>query len=336
MRKEHRNLFLSKRLRRSLCFAILSLAEMERHEILTMGFVMNRPPLCRASRTDVLLEASRRDVLEITTTSIAGVLLCFPPSPAVATEQAPPPPSTKKPFASLESLLPAARVNWTIDRAVQVTSQLMVDDDAKSSSSWNELKLLLLSPRNYTTSNLPPLPERPAKEYLDTYDRNRQQLPLLAKPGAMLVQSGEIDTWKRLKRQERRREEEDEIRAALNVYTTSLNYRSDSYLLNVESSERSQMIRQDRLPNIKEVVQSDMGLRYLYRNELLTAMQEVRAELEYQLSQKEENTEPFQMADLLQLLKQSQAACNQWFGLIDEKDVKEAMLVVEDEQKSKP
>jgi hypothetical protein len=168
---------------------------------------------------------------------------------------------------------------------------------------------------------------------LETYERNRQQLNLLEQPGALLVQAGEISAWKRLKRQERRKEEQDEIRAALNIYTTSLNYRSDAYMLNVSPSERSQMVRQDRLPDIKQVIQSDMGLRYLYRNDLLTAMQEVRAELDYQMSQ---DGESFEVGDLSQLLKRAQSACNQWFSFIDEADVKEAIIVVEKEEKTRP
>lgn len=139
------------------------------------------------------------------------------------------------------------------------------------------------------------------------------------------MQSGEISAWKRLKRQEYRAEQRDEIRAALNLYTSALNYNAESYLLNVPSAERKQMIRQDRLPDIKQVIQSDMGLRYLYRNELLTAMQQVRDEVDYQLSQPA--TARTKM-DLVPLLESSQSACNEWFSLIDPVDVADAMKAV--------
>ena len=85
----------------------------------------------------------------------------------------------------------------------------------------------------------------PAKAYLDTYDENRKSLPLAFQPGALLVQNGEIDSWRRLKRQEAAKESEDEIRAALNTYTQALTYRADAYLLTVSSQERSKMVRED-------------------------------------------------------------------------------------------
>jgi hypothetical protein len=286
------------------------------------GFLM---PHRTFHRDVMVMEVSRRDMLNVA--SSFGLLIA---SPALSAADEDAPHNTndvKKPFASLENLLPAARVKWTIDQAVQIAAKV---DDKIDSSSWVELQRLLLEPRNYTQQRkLPPIPDRPAKEYLDTYQKNREQLNVLAQPGALLVQSGEIAAWKRLKRQERRDEEADEIRAALNVYTSALNYRSDAYMLNVPPLERSQMIRQDRLPDVTQVIQSDMGMRYLVRNELLTTMQEVRAELEYQLKHQDEEQS---LQELLVLLKQAQAACDQWFRFIDEQDVRYATLAVEQEQ----
>jgi len=61
----------------------------------------------------------------------------------------------------------------------------------------------------------------------------------------------------------------------------------------------------------------------LYRNELLTVMEQARSELDYQLSLSQASTE-----DLLPLLRQAQDACNQWFAFIDERDVEEAIAAV--------
>eukprot|EP00586_Coscinodiscus_wailesii_P016504 CAMPEP_0172496998 /NCGR_PEP_ID=MMETSP1066-20121228/94736_1 /TAXON_ID=671091 /ORGANISM="Coscinodiscus wailesii, Strain CCMP2513" /LENGTH=291 /DNA_ID=CAMNT_0013269567 /DNA_START=188 /DNA_END=1063 /DNA_ORIENTATION=+ len=280
---------------------------------------------------------SRRDLLFKIS---CGTTCLSRPFPALADEN----PSIsnndkRRPYAPLEDLLPAARVKWTIDKAFETTAKIIADDNATDVNSLNnrallvgELQMLLLSPRNYTGNReLAPVPKRPAKEYLDAYSKNRQGLNILAQPGARLVQSGEVDAWKRLKNQERRREENDEIRAALNIYTTSLNFRSDAYLLNVSPSERSQMIRQDRLPDIKQVIQSDMGVRYLYRNQILSFMQDVRAELEYQLGERDSGR-LMSFDDLLELLEKAQIACNKWFDLIDERDVVEALRAVENEQ----
>ena len=169
----------------------------------------------------------------------------------------------------------------------------------------------------------------PAQAYLDTYDKNRKNLPLAFQPGALLVQNGEIDSWRRLKRQEAVQESQDEIRAALNTYVQALTYSADAYLLTVSTQERSKMVREDRLPDIKQVIASDMGMRYLYRNQLLTSMSEVKAELEYQLKGGEQAC--IDVSELLPLLLDAQSACDTWFGLIEPEQVQAAMRAVKEE-----
>ena len=273
--------------------------------------------------------SSRRDVFQsvATGTAAAAASLFFPCERAWAALEdesslKAEAPVIKKPFAPVELLLPAARVKWTIDRANQLATA--------SNPDWSQLRSLLLLPQNYTNQQFAQVPTAPAKAYLDTYQRNREQLNILAQPGALLVQSGEIAAWKRLKRQERTLEQQDEIRAAFNLYTGALNYNAESYVLNVPAAERKQMIRQDRLPDIKQVIQSDMGMRYLIRNDLLTTMEEVKAELQFQLEQKEQGAPSKE--ELVALLQKAQAACNQWFSLIEEQDVQEAMEIVKNEK----
>jgi hypothetical protein len=202
-----------------------------------------------------------------------------------------------------------------------------------------ELKTLLLTEHNFTRTAeavLSPIPPRPAQTYLDAYAQNYQQAPWLQKPGAWLVQSGEVDTWKRLKRQEQQQERNDDIRAALNVYTNQLNYDGSKYVWNAPPTERSKRIREDRLPDVTAVIASDMGRRYLYRNDVLTAMQESRYELEYQISQQKQQQQQdapvtVDLTELLRLLTDAKQALNLWFSLIDENDVKAAMDVVDKE-----
>ena len=97
-----------------------------------------------------------------------------------------------------------------------------------------------------------------------------------------------MQTWKQLKKSEKEQESSSEgsasVRAALNAYTDALSFSSASYLLNVDRATQSSMVREDRLPDVKQVITSDMGMRYLYRNQVLTAMDDVKAEFEYQQS----------------------------------------------------
>ena len=60
-------------------------------------------------------------------------------------------------------------------------------------------------------------------------------------------------------------------------------------MLNVDRATRSSMIREDRLPDMKQVITSDMGLRMLHRNQVLTAMDEAKVELEYLLKQRQQH-----------------------------------------------
>lgn len=144
----------------------------------------------------------------------------------------------------------------------------------------------------------------------------------------MLIQSGEIDAWKRLKREEKARESADEVRAAFNYYVSNLNFDSERFVLTGTKEERSKLIREDRIPDVKAVIASDLGVRYLLRNEVLTAWEDARAELRYQMQQSMENVDG---RELLELLVKSRDACQNWFDLIDEEDTAAAMDIVRKE-----
>ena len=230
-------------------------------------------------------------------------------------------PSTKKPFAPIETLLPAVRVKTTIDQAIELTEILLKDStDVKS---IQQLDRLLLQPQSYTRSlKLQGVPEKPADLYLNSYKPMKGDLPLQR----ILIQNGDVRTWKQLKKSEKEKESNSEVRAALNAYTDALTFSSDTYLLNVDKATRSSMVREDRLPDVTQVITSDMGMRYLYRNQVLTAMDDVKAEMEYQLG----NTSK-EWSDLLELLQIAEKALSRWFSLIDPNDVKEAFDVVANE-----
>ena len=97
------------------------------------------------------------------------------------------------------------------------------------------------------------------------------------------------------------------------------------------------MIREDRIPDVKTVIASDMGLRYLLRNDILTACDDARAELNYLLTKKQTDSknadDTVDGQELLDLLLVAQSACSKWFDLIDEKNVQEALLIVSKEDK---
>ena len=251
----------------------------------------------------------------------------------------------KKPFAPLENLLPAIRVKRSIDSAIGLTRSLVIDPSRvgnESSSTTGagttktpiavsqentlmQLESLLLKPTNYVQSGLQlqGVPSKPADLYLKDYQSIKGDLPFQK----ALIQSGDVDAWKRLKRREKKLEGSSSIRTALNAYTNKLSFSGDSYLLNVDRQTKSSMVREDRLPDIKQVITSDMDMRYLYRNQVLTAMDDVKAELEYQLGQSS-----FDGTELLDLLNQAKESMDQWLSLVPPEDVKEALKVIVDEE----
>ena len=271
--------------------------------------------------------SDRRNVLQQITAASVAVITSVNKEPALAVA----------PFAPINALLPATRVKLMIDRAVDIASKLVAagDNVEISHAMLQDLENLLLKPQNFNRGTTPmEVPQQPAKSYLDAYADYRRSVSILEKPGALLVQKGEIDAWKRLKRQERVKEDADEIRAALNYYTSNINFNSDKFILTASKDERSKMIREDRIPDVKTVIASDMGLRYLLRNDILTACDDARAELKYLLTKQTDANASDNIVDgqeLLDLLLVAQSACSKWFDLIDKKNVQEALLIVSKE-----
>lgn len=244
--------------------------------------------------------------------------------------------NTKKPYAPIETLLPAVRVKQTIHEAVQLTKSILRKGEENVHLNKNEpnddimvaqLRKLILEPQNYIQSSLKlqGVPSKPANLYLDSYKGMKGDLPFQT----FLIKNGDVMTWKKLKRKEKEKEQSSEILASLNAYTDNLSFSSEQYLLNVDRKTKSTMIREDRLPDMKQVITSDMGLRYLYRNQVLTAMDDVKAEMEYQTFKRSNNntddTDGADYRELLDLLLVAENALDRWFSLIDPQDVQSAI-----------
>lgn len=236
-----------------------------------------------------------------------------------------------RPYSPNEALLPAIRVKRDVDQAVS-----LLNDDGGTTDRGAVLKKLgsvFLEKRNYLGSlERRGVPKIPSEQYLESYKKMDGDLPLQA----FLIKSGDVRTWRLLKQREKEREDADEVRAALNAYTDDLSFSAESYRLNVDRATRSTMIREDALPDVTRVITSDMGLRYLYRNRILTAMDDVRAEVAYQISSlrrdgdsgaEEEGTK-----ELLNLLAKTQQAFDGWLDLIDPNDVRRAIDTVNAEK----
>jgi hypothetical protein len=116
------------------------------------------------------------------------------------------------------------------------------------------------------------------------------------------------------------------MRAAFNYYTSQLQF-GQAYALTVDRAERSRFIRKyEELPDVTADVTSDLDLPDLYRNRVLTAMDDAKDELMYQMKMK---TEELDLEELISLLREAQVACEKWFAFISQDDVEAALAAME-------
>lgn len=141
---------------------------------------------------------------------------------------------------------------------------------------------------------------------------------------------GERMEWNNLAKKEKVMEGSSQIRLALNIYTTNLNFDSNKYVYSGTKEEKSRLIREEKLPTARDVIRSDLDSRDLWRNALQTAMEDVRAEYIYQKRVGFEDVD-----ELVGLLKDAQMSIDKWFSFIPDDDIKEALDAVRKEQKAK-
>jgi len=250
----------------------------------------------------------------------------------------------RKPHAPLENLLPATRVMVLIDRAVDTAAALVQskdsDDRQEKEQLIAKLKSLLLEPQEFFKTKQE---VSTSKTYLEQktwsdwkrarQEETRKMFQIRTDPATELNEAfeqwGERRQFKRLRRQQLALEQSNKIRAAFNAYTNNLIF-GESYTLNASREEKKRLIRQyDQLPDVTSVIRSDLDLRDLYRNQVLTAVDDANAELKYQLNG-DEPSEDF--TELLSILREAQSSCSEWFKFVPENDLKQALEFVLREQ----
>jgi len=179
-------------------------------------------------------------------------------------------------------------------------------------------------------NNMPPLLGEIAVQQQKQKERKEQSItnvgvaPQLFEVGELM---GERRQWSRLVQAERAREEASEIRRAMNIYTTNLNFNKNKYVYSGSQEEKKKMIREDRLPSATEVIRSDLDARDLYRNEVQTKLEDARAEYLYQKGVGFED-----VGELVGLLRETKVALDSWFGFIPDEDIKLALEAVKREE----
>lgn len=248
-------------------------------------------------KSDSLTSLSRRSLL-----LLPCFLFCSNPSFAFATEKIEEiniedsRSNQRKPWAPTEALLPATRVRLLLNQAISITEEL---------ASWQESSSDIKKSQNDLSQ----------QQYDDTKKILSRLESILAPPLTL----SDIKPNK-------------SIRLAFDTYTAYLRY-DDTFIITAPPSEKKKMIREDRIPDVKQVISADLDLRDLYRNEVITNVDEARAELRYQINQFERNN-AFDCEEIRRLLESAKDACDCWFNLIAEEDVKEAEHIIKETQQS--
>ena len=264
------------------------------------------------------------------------------------------------PSAPLEYLLPAARVGIYIYQALAIAEDLArLQQSLKVSSNENaneqkiaandiaKLDAILLSPPSFIKNDDPNVSRG------DQY--GKYSLPIVSEIGVAAQKQkerkdraidvgfapqffevgelvGERRQWNRLQKAEKKREGENEIRRAFNIYTTNLNFSQNKYQWVGSTEEKSKRIRNDKLPTTTDVIRSDLDARDLYRNQVQTIVDDARAELIYQKKESSDELQKFDATELVDILKQAQISVDKWFSFIPDRDVKSALDAVRREQ----
>lgn len=253
---------------------------------------------------------------------------------------------TTRPSAPIEYLLPAARVGVYIYTCLSLAQDLLTSDRNEDilKTKLYRLENLLIHPPPFIKSNdpivtrgdpynLPPIVGEFAMASQKQKERQQNSIdagfvPQFFEVGQLI---GERRAWDRLTKSERMREEQSEIRRALNIYTTNINFSTSRYTFAGTDEEKRRMIREDRLPTAVDVIRSDLDARDLYRNELQTALDDANAEFLYQKRVCGDDILKFDANELVVLLETARKAVDSWFSFVPDQDVSIALELVKKE-----
>ncbi len=239
----------------------------------------------------------------------------------------------------IELLRPATRARLYVDTAVDICRSIQ-NENMTNISSYDQLVQHFDSE---PTSFLTPQEMKLSKRYLEIDTSSAWQSARLKdretrgaelgvdyttpydRVNTAIQQWGDKTQFQILRSRQRRLEQSDGLRAALNAYTNNLVF-GDAYQLNIQGDAKKNLVRNNALPDVNAVVVSDLDLRDLYRNHILQNLDNAKAELQYQIKTGETD-----VAEILGYLEESQASFNQWFGFIPKDDVRVAYQAVLEE-----
>ena len=253
----------------------------------------------------------------------------------------------KRPSAPLAYLLPAARVGVYIYQTLNVARDIVSsheDDNNALRQKINKLEKLLIDPPSFVKANdpsvtrgdpynLPPIVGEIAMQRQKQKEREQNSIQVGTIPEVFEVGQliGERRAWDRLSKSELIRESQSEVRRALNIYTTNINFNSSVYAFAGSTEEKRRLIREEKLPTVNDVIRSDLDARDLYRNEIQTALDDAKAEFLYQQRICSNDVSKFDAEELVLLLSTAKRAMDSWFSFVPDQDIMKVLDMVNSE-----
>ena len=308
----------------------------------------------KESPSDVSRTLTRRDVLRSSGLSLISCLILPNPSRAETVDPIQPlrQQQQQKPFAPTSALLPILKLKLWLDEAFVVSTSMK--KVTKPEEQRDEVYQLVLQMNDILTNppklflkgekidksssssvaaNFGQLTGSISSVNKDQYQSNRQSLNMANKVAAMLNQADVERQWGMLQYAEQKRANDNEMRAAFNFYTSQLSF-GDTYVLTANKDERKTMIRNDELPSLAAVITSDLDLRDLYRNQFLTAIEDLQAEVAYQVklggsaNKQSDGNDEMDITDILEFMNTAHTAMENWFDMIEVGEVDAAKKVL--------
>ena len=179
-----------------------------------------------------------------------------------------------KPYAPVETLVPALRLKLWVDEAYALSQQLAGADIADNKDQQYQLlqqmnDILSVPPKLFANGSKTPKRTSGSTAQLTTgissanksqYKEVRKDLSIPDKMAAMLNQADVERQYGMLQYAESKREKSNDFRLAFNLYTQSLVF-GDTYQLTASKEDKKRMIRNDELPSLTAVITSDLDLR---------------------------------------------------------------------------
>ena len=223
---------------------------------------------------------------------------------------------TQRPKAPIAALIPAVQQRLLLEECLALTTQSQQPTNA---AHKNAKETLLRKLQAILSSLAEATPEKP-RRLLNTSGNNKD-LAVMIQYEPSKVLSGNL------------------VRAAMNVYTANLNYYGNnddnnngngntnmappSYTVTDPDWKKSYIRANDGLPDVKRVIQADLDLRDLYRNQVQLKLEDASAELHYISG--EATTTSVDTEELRLLLREAADAFDLWLGKIADEDVKNAI-----------